>query len=189
MLSAGADVCDDDVPSTLIALSATVTGTLTVTTACVPDATPSDPLVCALVVMMTGDTVVYYAAQSTSALVIYERGHVSAGEILKFGIWMTLVGWVAIVLVALPYWSLVGEPLMGRVLVDADEQPSAPPVAVIGYGVWRTRLNGDPNVLGRDVQLGSQHVTVVGVMREGFEFPVSHDVWLPLKTAGLEVSW
>jgi anion transporter len=73
-----------------------------------------NPLVCALVVMMTGDTVVYYAAQSTSALVIYERGHVSAGEILKFGVWMTLVGWVAIVLVALPYWSLVGEPLMGR---------------------------------------------------------------------------
>jgi predicted permease len=27
---------------------------------------------------------------------------------------------------------------------------------------------------------------VVGVMREGFEFPVSHDVWLPLKTAVLD---
>jgi di/tricarboxylate transporter len=73
-----------------------------------------NPLVCALVVMMTGDTVVYYAAQSTSALVIYERGHVSAAEILKFGLWMTLVGWVAILLVALPYWTLVGQPLMGR---------------------------------------------------------------------------
>ena len=79
-----------------------------------------------------------------------------------------------------------GEPLMGRVLVDADEQPSAPPVAVIGYEVWRTRLGSDPNVLGRDLQLGSEHVTVVGVMREGFEFPISHDVWLPLKTALLD---
>ena len=41
-----------------------------------------NPLVCALVVMITGDAVVYYPAQSSSALVIYERGHVSAGEIL-----------------------------------------------------------------------------------------------------------
>ena len=79
-----------------------------------------------------------------------------------------------------------GEPLMGRVLVEADEQPAAPPVAVIGHEVWRTRLGSDPNVLGRNIQLGSEHVTVVGVMREGFEFPIRHDVWLPLKTAGLD---
>jgi len=70
-----------------------------------------NPLVCALVVMMTGDAVVYYPAQSSSALVIYERGHVSAGEMLRFGIWMTIVGWIAILFVALPWWSLVGEPL------------------------------------------------------------------------------
>ena len=73
-----------------------------------------NPLVCALVVMMTGDAVVYHPAQSASALVIYERGHVSAGEMLKFGLWMTLVGWIAILLVAVPWWSLVGEPLRPR---------------------------------------------------------------------------
>jgi sodium-dependent dicarboxylate transporter 2/3/5 len=73
-----------------------------------------NPLVCALVVMMTGDAVVYYPAQSASALVIYERGHVSAGEVLKFGVWMTLVGWLAILAVALPWWGLVGEPLTPR---------------------------------------------------------------------------
>jgi len=79
-----------------------------------------------------------------------------------------------------------GEPLMGRVLVEADEQPAAPAVAVIGYDVWRTRFGSDPDVLGRTVQLGNEDATVVGVMREGFEFPVSHDVWLPLKTAVLD---
>jgi putative ABC transport system permease protein len=79
-----------------------------------------------------------------------------------------------------------GEPLMGRVLVEADEQPAAPAVAVIGYELWRTRFGSDPNVLGRDVQLGNQYFTVVGIMREGFEFPISHDVWLPLKTAVLD---
>ncbi|MGH7355186.1 MAG: SLC13 family permease [Candidatus Rokuibacteriota bacterium] len=70
-----------------------------------------NPVVCALVVMMTGDAVVYYPAQSASALVIYERGHVSAGEVLRFGLWMTAVAWLAILGVALPWWGLVGEPL------------------------------------------------------------------------------
>jgi predicted permease len=79
-----------------------------------------------------------------------------------------------------------GEPLMGRVLTDADAQPAAPPVAVIGYEVWRSRFGSDPNVLGRSVRLGDEHVTVVGVMREGYQFPIAHDVWVPFKTAGLD---
>jgi anion transporter len=70
-----------------------------------------NPLVCALVVMMTGDAVLYYPVQSTSALVIHERGHVTAGEILRFGLWMTAVAYAAILLVALPYWAAIGEPL------------------------------------------------------------------------------
>jgi len=70
-----------------------------------------NPLVCALVVMMTGDAVLYYPVQSASALVIHQRGHVTGGEILRFGLWMTLVAYVTILLVALPYWSAVGEPL------------------------------------------------------------------------------
>jgi di/tricarboxylate transporter len=71
-----------------------------------------NPLVCALVVMMTGDAVLYFPVQSVSALVVHERGHVTAGEILRFGVWMTLVAYAAIVFVALPWWSAVGEPLV-----------------------------------------------------------------------------
>jgi sodium-dependent dicarboxylate transporter 2/3/5 len=70
-----------------------------------------NPLVCALVVMITGDAVLYYPAQSASALVVWERGHVTAREVFVFGFWMTLVAYATILLVALPYWSLVGQPL------------------------------------------------------------------------------
>jgi sodium-dependent dicarboxylate transporter 2/3/5 len=70
-----------------------------------------NPLDAALVVMMTGDAVLYYPAQSASALVIHERGHVSAGEILRFGLAMTAVAYVVILVVAIPYWGLMGEPL------------------------------------------------------------------------------
>jgi putative ABC transport system permease protein len=78
------------------------------------------------------------------------------------------------------------QPLMGRVLTEADEQPAAPPVAVIGYEVWRTRFGSDPNMVGRIVKVGIEDVAVVGVMREGYEFPISHDAWMPLKTALLD---
>lgn len=73
-----------------------------------------NPLLCALVVMMTGDAVLYYPAQSASALVIYERGHVSAAEVMRFGVWMTLVAYVAVLLVALPWWTVLGQPLTVR---------------------------------------------------------------------------
>jgi solute carrier family 13 (sodium-dependent dicarboxylate transporter), member 2/3/5 len=71
-----------------------------------------NPLICALTVMMTGDAVLYYPVQSASALVIYERGHVSAGEVLRFGLWMTAVAYVTIVFVALPYWGWLGQALV-----------------------------------------------------------------------------
>ena len=74
-----------------------------------------------------------------------------------------------------------GTPLMGRVLMDGDERPGASPVAVIGYDVWRTRFGSDPAVLSRTVQLGAEHVAIVGVMREGFAFPIAHEVWTPLR--------
>ena len=73
-------------------------------------------------------------------------------------------------------------PLLGRVLVPTDERAGAPPVVVIGYDVWRTRFASRSDVVGRIVQLGDAYATVVGVMPEGFEFPVSHDLWTPLRT-------
>jgi putative ABC transport system permease protein len=79
-----------------------------------------------------------------------------------------------------------GQPLIGRVLTPADEEPAAPAVAVIGHELWTTRFGSDPNVLGRTVQLGAEHPTIVGVMRAGFAFPVSHEMWVPLKTAALD---
>ena len=41
------------------------------------------------------------------------------------------------------------KPLIGRVLVEADESASAPPVVLLGYDVWRTRFASDRGVIGR----------------------------------------
>lgn len=70
-----------------------------------------NPIICGLVVMIAGDAVLYYPAQSASSLVVYERGHLTAPEIFRFGVWMTLVAYLVVLAVALPYWAIVGEPL------------------------------------------------------------------------------
>ncbi len=77
-------------------------------------------------------------------------------------------------------------PLHGRVLVDADEDRSAPAVAVIGYDVWQRRFGGDASIVGRAVQLGGTTTTVVGVMPEGFGFPVAQSLWVPLRLSSLD---
>ena len=61
--------------------------------------------------MIAGDAVLYYPAQSASSLVIYERGHLTTGEIFRLGLWMTLAACLVVLFVALPYWSAVGETL------------------------------------------------------------------------------
>ncbi|MBI1735985.1 MAG: anion permease [Candidatus Rokubacteria bacterium] len=70
-----------------------------------------NPLVCGLVVTIAGDAVLYYPAQSASSLVVYQRGHLTAAEILRFGLWMTVLAFLVTLFVAVPYWSLVGEHL------------------------------------------------------------------------------
>ena len=72
-------------------------------------------------------------------------------------------------------------PLMGRPLLESDEQPGAPPVVVVGYAVWQRRFGGRTDVVGQTIQLGRTKTTVVGVMPEGYAFPVNHRMWTPLQ--------
>ncbi|MDP2958347.1 MAG: ABC transporter permease, partial [Longimicrobiales bacterium] len=72
-------------------------------------------------------------------------------------------------------------PHLGRVLIDADERPDAPPVVVLGYDAWQTLLGGDPDPVGRTVQLGGTPTTVVGVMPERYGFPQMQNAWVPLR--------
>ena len=77
-------------------------------------------------------------------------------------------------------------PLMGRTLIEADEQPGAPNVVVIGYDEWERRFDGASDVIGRTLKLGTTQSTVVGVMPKDFGFPVAHSVWVPLRLNALD---
>lgn len=77
---------------------------------------------------------------------------------------------------------LGARPLLGRTLTEQDEHPAEPPVVVLGYSLWKNRFDSDPRVVGRVVKLGTVSATIVGVMPEGFGFPLVERIWTPLRT-------
>ncbi len=76
-------------------------------------------------------------------------------------------------------------PILGRVFTRDEDKPGGPSVIVISYGLWQRRYGGDPNIIGREVDLGGKS-TVIGVLPAGFEFPISdenQDYWEPIMSA------
>ncbi len=73
------------------------------------------------------------------------------------------------------------QPILGRGFREEDERPGATQVALIGYRVWQDRYGGSREVLGRSVTINGEAGQIIGVMPEGFEFPILEEVWVPLR--------
>jgi putative ABC transport system permease protein len=71
-------------------------------------------------------------------------------------------------------------PILGRGFAEADGNPGAEGVLLIGYSVWKNRYGGDPGVVGRSVRVNGAPATIIGVMPEGFKFPNNEYAWMPL---------
>jgi putative ABC transport system permease protein len=84
-------------------------------------------------------------------------------------------------------------PLMGRAFT-AQEDTRKTQVAVLSYSTWKTRFNGDPNILGTKILLDRKPYTVIGVMPRSFEFPLNGgtvyrcEVWVPMSFSPEELS-
>ena len=72
-------------------------------------------------------------------------------------------------------------PLLGRYLLPDDERDAADRVVVIGHREWQRRFSGDPAIVGRTLTLNTVPHTVVGVMPDGFAFPLNFQFWIPLR--------
>jgi putative ABC transport system permease protein len=77
-------------------------------------------------------------------------------------------------------------PSLGRSLLAEDERPDAPPVLVIAFEEWQRRFGGDPKIIGTTVRLDEVTHTIVGVMPQGFGFPIRHRYWVPLRLTGAD---
>ena len=71
-----------------------------------------DPLVCGLAAVVVGDSAVYYGAGGTSAVFVYQRANIGNPEIFRFGITMTVLVIAVLLLAIIPYWGLIGHPLV-----------------------------------------------------------------------------
>lgn len=81
------------------------------------------------------------------------------------------------------FGALKLRPILGRPLNAADNLPNAQPVVVIGYDYWKTRLNGDPKVIGTTIGVQTKVRQIVGVMPDDATIPdvtsPRVDVWAP----------
>ena len=73
-------------------------------------------------------------------------------------------------------FSLLGvTPELGRTFRPEEDTPGAvsgTDAVILSYGLWQREFGADAAVLGRVLQLGSRRFTVVGVMPQGFQFPI-----------------
>ncbi len=63
------------------------------------------------------------------------------------------------------------------VLLGSDFDESSGAFAVLGEQVWQDVFGGDPTVVGRTIRVNGEQLRVNGVMRPGFRFPESTQVW------------
>jgi putative ABC transport system permease protein len=71
---------------------------------------------------------------------------------------------------------------LGRTFTTEEERPDAQ-IVVISDGLWKRRFGGDAQIVGQSVTLNGEAVTIIGIMPEGFTFPIDRervDFWSPI---------
>ncbi len=78
------------------------------------------------------------------------------------------------------------QPVVGRLLGDADFEADADAVAVVSYPFWTTRFGSDSAVIGTMVRLGSDRIPyrIVGVLPSDFPYMDGRDLYVPQPLVG-----
>jgi len=73
-------------------------------------------------------------------------------------------------------------PMLGRSFADGEDREGAAQVMVLSHATWQRQFGGDAGVVGRQVTINGQPVSIVGVMPRGFEvFGLPVDAFLPFR--------
>jgi putative ABC transport system permease protein len=89
--------------------------------------------------------------------------------------------------VSQPYFSLLGmQPALGRTFSPAEDRvPQRDAVVVLSDGAWKHRFGGDPNIVGRTIQLDGHPYTVIGIAPPGFSGLTDQaELWVPFVMSG-----
>ena len=74
------------------------------------------------------------------------------------------------------------EAALGHNILLSEDQPGANHVVILSHGVWMGNFGGDPQIIGKRIQLDDFATTIIGVMPRNFIFPDRQtEVWTPMR--------
>jgi putative ABC transport system permease protein len=92
------------------------------------------------------------------------------------------------------FFQTIGvEPFLGRTFTSAESSPGAANIGLISHNLWQRRFGADPGILGREIMVNGNSLTIIGIMPPGFDFPRGAefpplfafanrtDIWIPIK--------
>jgi putative ABC transport system permease protein len=71
------------------------------------------------------------------------------------------------------------KPLVGRTFSPEEDLPNAGKFAVLTFNVWKNRLSGDPDIVGKPIILSGEQYVVLGVLPEDYQSDPPTDLYLP----------
>jgi putative ABC transport system permease protein len=78
------------------------------------------------------------------------------------------------------------QPALGRSFREEEGRPGTELPILIGYRMWQDRFGGNPDIVGQSLRVNGEVATIVGVMPEGFMFPIIQNAWLPERRSALD---
>jgi putative ABC transport system permease protein len=73
------------------------------------------------------------------------------------------------------------EPILGRTFTAEEQRYGGPDAVVVSESFWRSRLGGDPAVVGSTLTIGGVSHPIVGIAPAGFSFPSEAQLWIPIQ--------
>src|SRR5262245_21604627 len=86
------------------------------------------------------------------------------------------------------FFTVLGvKPTLGRDFIEGEDRRGSDRVAILSYGLWQRRYNGDPEIIGKTITLDvgktnpfGDDLIVVGVAPASFRYFHPFDVWVPM---------
>jgi predicted permease len=108
----------------------------------------------------------------------FREGAASLAGIAEFSSWTQVLQAdddavrISVGLVTGNYFEVMGlSPVLGRLTEPRDDGPGVPPVMVLTHEYWMKRFGGDSSIVGKQLRLDNQSVTVIGVLQPAPFFP------------------
>jgi len=78
------------------------------------------------------------------------------------------------------FQTLSVQPMLGRVLLPAENQLGRSNVVVLSYRLWQEHFGSNRDVVGHDITMDGRNFLVAGVMPPDFRFPDYAQMWTPM---------